>query len=403
MTANPEDYGDPKPSDLDDVPPQNRGDLLEEHAYRIRKQLSKIIKPKQPALVNPDTQQQVEKVDVRTSWMALLLERIRPGEYRVLRQDGFRGIAYTHGDDTRYDSLQIGEYVSLEQGTIPGTYYITGDARHNELSTLVLYNTEIIGPTNTSKKITVDAVDLETGDSLVAFDGGFRVLQQQFALYEISYSFSVEQTDNYELDGMGSIAIGNNCEEVAQTYLESPRLFTGFRAVQNSGLKIRHSVDDRCNAYLVLDVPKDNYLPTTSLIGDTAWSDVGHIGNSFKVGMDVPRGWLHIGRAFSKVSLAAGNKELKMIFPNNNPVNGSHLAVEGTHADTYGMCVQTKWTRAGGTGVIQAYNCYSQCVQWIVENGLIISGPGIVGPTGNGVYVDCTETPESFYECNSTP
>ena len=401
MTANPEDYGDSKPSDLDDVPPQNRGGLLEEHAYRINKRIeSKLVKPRQPALVNPDLQQQVEKLDVRTSFMAVILSRTRKGEYVVLRQDGKRGTAFTRGDDAIYDALSPGEYVSLENGTIPDTYYITGDARHLELDTLVLYNTEIIGPTNTSKKITVDAVELETGGTLEAFNGGFRVLQDTFALYEISYSFSVEQTDNYEADGLASITIGNDCGSDS-VYLEAPRPFTGFRADQNSGLKVRHSVDDRCNAYLAIDVQKDNYVPTTTLLGDTVWSDVGHIGNSLKVGMDVPRGWLHIGRAFSKVSLAAGNKELKVIFPNNSPVNGSHLFAEGIGTHPFGECVQLRWTKAGGNGVIQAYNCYSQCVQWVVENGLIISGPGITSPSGSGVYVDCTETPESIYDCET--
>lgn len=400
MTVNPNDYGDPKPSDLDDVAPVNRGDLLEEHAYRITRPIGKrIVKPRDDVKVDPETEVQLQKLPARTSFMALILERLGVGEYRVLRQDGKRGIAYTHGDDTRYDALSIGEYVSLENGTIPNTYYITGDARHNELPTLTLYNSQDIGPTDTNKKINLDSIELQTGESLLAIDGGFLVFQDTYALYEINYSFTLEQQDiQGSVDGT-SLSIGTVCPMPFLPEAKNTRDYNQIKLDRDSGFYVKESKDAVCTAFVSLAIPRNNYIPQSNFVlgvQSVSWSDGPTIGNKLTIGADVPKGWLKIQNSGeSYVQLSHGKQKLKFSFPNNVPVAGSHLFASGVS----GECVQSRWTRAGGTGMIQAYNCYNECSTWIVADGLIISGPGISAATGTELP-NCQETPTSYYECD---
>lgn len=384
---------------MDDVAPVNRGDLLEEHAYRITRPVGKrVVKPRDDVKVDPETEEQLKKLPARTSFMALILERTGVGEYLVLRQDGKRGTAYTHGDDTRYDALSIGEYVSLENGTIPNTYYITGDARHIELPTLTLYNSQDIGPTDTNKKINLDTVELQTGESLLALDGGFVVFQDTYALYEINYSFTLEQQDIAgSVDG-SSISLGTICTVPALPEAKNIRDYNKIKLERDSGFFVQESKDEPCTAFISLAIPKNNYMPRSShVLGVSAvsWTDAPTLGNKLTVGLDVPKGWLKIqnsGDAY--VQLSHGTEKLKFSFPNNKPVAGSHLFASGVA----GECVQSRWSRAGGTGVIQAYNCYNECSTWIVADGLIISGPGISAAVGTE-YPNCQETPPNYYEC----
>lgn len=398
MTATPKDYGDPKPSDLDDVPPINRGDLLEEHSYRVSQiGKGKDVKPRLPAQVNPDTGQQLQKLPRRTSHMAVIVRREAFNRFLVLRQDGRRGIATTRGDDQQYDGLSVGEYVSIEAAEIPDTYYITGCTRNKELDSLVLYNGIEIGPTNTQRQIFFDTVELKTGSRIETFAGGFRVLKDRFALYEISYSVTVE-AEQQSIETSGEVVVSNNCPPIQTHELERPRSFNEISFERESGFRVDETSQERCKAFVSLNVPREDYLPRTSIFNSVEWTDHPYVANSMTVGTQVPQGWLHLTNINNRtVSLAAGNRTNQIMFPNNIPVVGSHLFISGL----LGEAIQLRWTKSGGgTGRIQAYDCYGACATWIVQDGLVVSGPGIT-PAVQLETPNKIITPISTYYCDT--
>lgn len=401
MTVNPSDYGDPKPSDLDDVPPINRGDLLEEHAYRVSQAgKGETVRPRFPATVNPDAEVEPKKLPPRHSYTAVILERLQRGQYRVFRQDGFVGIAYARGDDTQYDALQVGEYVVLEKSNLPDIYYIIGSQRLNELSTLCLYNTQEIGPTNTERQIFLDAIDLKTGSEIDHFAGGFMALKDQWALYEINYSFSIEQTDDTNNNNVSSISVGEECNiERNLVPLDNPRVFTGLRFDNRSGIRVRQSADDSCNAIVRLEVHAEGMMPQSNVDGTVRWTEGPELGHKLTVGTE-GNGWIFIRNAPGELGITSGYRKLRTVYPNNAAFKGAFLRVKSYEPHPDGLeCVQFEWVKTGGTGVIQAYNCYNQCVQWIVENGLIISGPGITAQVPTVGAVECTVRNSKTYDC----
>jgi hypothetical protein len=166
-----------------------------------------------------------------------------------------------------------------------------------------------------------------------------------------------------------------------------------------------------CNALITLGVSAANYGISTDDNKNVIWSDSPTYGNSVKVGVNVPQGWIKIhSSGIPYIWLGHGKRPLKLKFPNNDPQLGSHMYVSGINktpfdnAGGYGFCVQTEWTKPGGDGVIGLYICdptycsHTKYLEWQLDKGLVLSGPGVKPYTTNEP-VSCDGTSRNTWSC----
>lgn len=412
------DYGDPYPSDIGDVAPINPTTGFAETNYKLNSQgIVQGAQPKMrrsPTQENPDLGHRDIQKPGRIVFTGIIVSKTpNRNAWIILRQDGKRGIAYIRGADGVYDNLRPGEHVSMCQGPLGSNQWlITGSPRRDELATISIYNSEEQGPSNTLIRVALDEIEKQTGEVgiFTKLAGGIKVNKHEWGLYEIHWKVTVVCVNPDEAD---VLTVARECLPLTggpKTEVGADRIVVDRRA----GLDLYSRVDgdeneSTRNAIITIQVPPPYYSvqtpadvfenPAANTQDPPLWTNGVILGHSIEVGRQVPQGWVKIvSNGGGYAWLGHGNAKIKMRLPDTFPFVGSHLVVSGES----GECVQTKWTNPGGNGYITIYCCYDDTLigRWKVEDGLIISGPGII-PTSSqdGVPVTCNHVPRKIWSC----
>jgi hypothetical protein len=388
--ARPLDWGDPKPSDLDDSAPINPTAGFEEIDYEVGAvNRGSGVRPKNPRKDTPDLQQAFVKSVKRTNFAGLITEVDSTKRfYSVLRQDGFLGPAETMSDDRYYQAHEVGDVVSVSQSEAPDTYYFSGQSKPLEYSSISAYSTQPYGPFNTEMELFFGETTEVTGIDLELGGGYIRVLRDLYGLYEIHYSAIFQCTDPDQSHTDSAIEVVNECPEQSNSLgILSNRI--NF----DRGVGLLVAQDGECATDVTIKVGETDYAPYSPAGGGIIkWSNEPRIASAIKVGTMVGQGWVKIEcNGAGKLWLGHGSQELKLLFPSNAPSLASHLYASGI----YGTAVKLKWTETPGCGTMTEYGGKA----WVVKNGLVISGPGIEPCTENEQFLPA-EPERKDWECS---
>lgn len=405
---NPKDYGDPYPSDIGDVPPINPTTGFSETNFKLNTAsiTGKSAKMRRsPTQENPDLGHRDIQKPPRTTYTGIIVAKTPDrNAWVVLRQDGKRIVAYIRAADGVYDNLRPGEHVTLGVGQLgKNQWLITGSPRRDELSTITVYNTEEQGPSNTLIRVNLDAIEKQTGETTIfnQVAGGVEVNKREWGLFEIHWKVTTVcvNPDDFK----APVRVEAKCDLSEPTKYS---LITSESIIFNrdSGFNLSRFVEDdgTIKAMISMAVRSPYMMPFSDEgDGNITWTNAPIVGHSIEAGRKVPQGWVKItSNGGGYIWLGHGNAKLKMRFPDTFPFTGSHLVVSGES----GECVQTKWSNPGGNGYITIYCCYDGELigRWKVEDGLIVSGPGII-PTSSqdGVPVTCNVVPSQIWSCTS--
>jgi hypothetical protein len=404
MTVRPLDWGDPYPSDIGDVPPGNPTDGFIERDYRIRQRSVRGIPARPDASASPDMRTERERPEPRPVFMGIVVRREERNTYTVLRQDGRRMLGYTRGDSDEYDALSPGETVSMIADQRPGIWLIEGSERRKEMASLRLANASDI-ETEMETIIPLVALINETGADDEGINpvvrmggGGVRVLKEFNGQYEISVSVNVEYIDP-EADLVGNqIRFRAACiaEPTGTPADLTAGVFTFDRSV---GFSLGWDAGN-CDAKLTMRISETDYMMySPSGGGRVVWTNNPKIAGCLEVGTNAAIGWLKLvaGTGGSYTWLGNGNGRLKIRFPDRAGENHSHFYVSGVEGDA----VKLKFTKPGGTGKICMYDDYGSLKEWVVDKGIIISGPCIESAPSTGDPVVANDTPRQDWECSA--
>lgn len=396
--SRPGDWGDPSPSDLDDVAPSNPTSGFQERDYTVNfDDKSKDVSGQLPRRATPNLQQPNVEKDKRLNFVGIILsEGDGKGVYNVLRQDGFTGIGLLHGDDQRYAKYRPGDHVDMSASQIPNQWLIAGHPRNTEYSSIDVYNGEVVGPTNTIKDIEFNMIDTLTGDDLVLDDGEVKILRDAGGLYEIHYTVILAMSTPEDLTSKdATVKVGHNCdsditESVSKIVFDRK---VGFRAKTDS---------EGCSTLITLQAGETDYLlQQPSGGGKVVWTNEPWVNSALRVGTGVPQGWVKIVcTAAGELWLGHGLKNQKLLFPDNDPEAVSHLYVSGLSADK--KAVKLKWAPTPGCGKIEFTDYYGVKKTWIVERGMIMSGPDI-NKCAEYDPVVINEPKRKIWECDNDP
>lgn len=405
----PLDYGDQNPSDIGDVPPVSRiGGFSESEFSVVNPSKTVSTRARPPRQANPNAQE-AKKTDLhlQDAYTGVLIQRVDAETWIVLRQDGFRVTAKTSGDYNVYQEYKIGETCSLTRGpgasnsTSGQSWFMSADSKNKELSSMQVTNT---GDISFKATTTVDMARIITqSGSLIESDGsGLVVKADKAGLYQIHYKITALCTDpdddSADIEKF-RVQVSAGCFGV---FSGTSKILTPARIDfrRNVGFRVG---DDAINgvAQVTLNISESEYAPQSPLGGDDViWTDEPHYGNSLVVGSKVSQGWIKIRcTGESHLWLGHGDKSLKLRFPNKDPVFAGHLVANGLGG---AGCTQLKWSKAGGKGEMAIVCSYCSLDKtWKVEDGLVISGPGIEAPSqSDGEQAVCTETTRGVWSCS---
>lgn len=386
----PKDFGDPHPSDIGDVPPVDPTDNFEEVDYAIaaieafKNKLNAfpdVTKPKSREL--PD-----HKRDTFSGVITALGPKDKlPRTVIVLCQNLKRVTAVAAGHEDIYSDLRIGDSVHVTAGELANTWILTGSPRTDELPLIALRTQGGIG--NNVIPIIFDIVDYQTGDPTILVSGGAGTViggtKDQEFLIQILCEVTVECLDPSTAVPSATAQASCLVSNVTAAALPVKYPFKNLRFDKNLGFKVYPSNIDQTAEVTISGENSFYMLYQPSGGGVAVWTNWPVIASALSVGLSDPQAWLILeNNAGVHVWLGTGNQNLKYVFPDNAPNVGSHLMIEAVQ----GEGVKLKHSAVGGRGTMSVYNCYSQCVQFRVEDGLIVSGPGISVPSaGDGTNV----------------
>lgn len=424
MAGRPQDYGDPFPSDIGDIPPASPVSGFGETNFRLsdtNRVTARAGKMRElPGQAEPDLGVRKDEKPPRITYTGLVIKQgFAPGEWEVLRQDGKRGIAYIRASDGVYDQLRPGEHVTMCLGQLgKNQWLITGAPRRNELSTIEITNSLEQGPSNTLIRINMDELVSETSmaDGFSQLGGGFRADKAKVGLYAIHWSVTAVCVNPDPFTT--SVVAEGKCEQLSELTTKRDKV-VGESTIYNrdSGLFLSRYVeaDGAVKAMVSLKVRTPYLMPTSGVPSDpdvsddvnegVTWTDSPILGGNLTVGKTAPQGWLKITNvAGSYLWLGHGNTKSKIRFPNSQAVVGSHLVVSGTHEDAYEQCVQLKWSSRGLTGVFTVYDCDCLPTYLSVRDGLIVGVTGsrlhdTLSNIATNVPVNCQDNTPRIWSC----
>lgn len=401
MTVRPRDYGDSNPSDIGDVPPLRRASGFTEADYQIENaaNANRGFRMRYGLKANRATDTQQQANPVRDGFNAIIVKRISNNKYKVLRQDGRTLEAQTYEDESKYDGLREGDLCVLQRGSGPNVWYIQCNTKNKQLSAWTVTNSDVINKDETGNiDLNLVVADIgkfveDDGVGLIVTDG------PNLAVYHVSWSVNAEcvnPTDpDDDPDSRTSIWVDASCQpEPGKQSGTVPAKAISFR--RNVGFLMGWESTQE-EAIITLNVGETDYVPQSPAGGgDVVWTNEPQISGAIKVGTQEPQGWVKIvSNGGGEVWLGHGSQTAKIKFPNNNPSESSHLVIGGKSGD----CVQLKWTKQPGRGDM-IVNC-SYCdldLKWKVEDGLIISGPGI-SPQSPSEAAVCTPNQRKTWNC----
>jgi hypothetical protein len=162
--ANPADFGDPFPSDTGDVSPVDPTAAFAERDFRLKRPEARAVKARPPVRSTPDLRIEPPRKDTRTTFQGRVVKRESDGKWVIIRQDGFRGVGVVQYDDQFYDTLKIGDQVTLISGQVPGVWHIVSRSFPKEMSSIRLTNNATVQTSNAEKTIKFDELIEMTGD-----------------------------------------------------------------------------------------------------------------------------------------------------------------------------------------------------------------------------------------------
>jgi hypothetical protein len=393
--AAPRDYGDRLPSDLDDVAPGDPTAGFAEVDYDSQSIKPKGFKARGPRSANPNLGVEEKKFPPRYAYTGLIVKQVKRDVYKVIRQDGLYGTAYTRDDDGVYDAYAAGAYVTMIAGPIKDQWLIVGAPKNLVQSFMLCTNSERIGPVNNQTRIVFDTLVSQRGEAIRLNPGGrtFAARHDTIGMYRVSLKAIVRCIKSkkagatFKANSDCSSAFANGDEATVNDE------FDRFKVDRNVGLQVQK---DGCSAVVGFQVPESEYVFQTNTGGGSPiWTDSLVVANYVEAGSKVPQGWLKArcsGAPF--LWLGHGDAGLKLRFPNNAPSVGRHLVAQAVN----GECVQLKWSAIGGNGYIRAY--YDGDIrEWVIEDGLVISGPDITPPAANS-QVFCNSTTRKIWTCS---
>lgn len=401
MTVRPRDYGDRNPSDIGDVPPFARVSGFAEADYQIQsgQAASRGFKMRYGARTNRATDAQQKPNPVRDGFNAVIVKRVSNNRYKVLRQDGRTLIAQTYEDESKYDGLREGDLCVLQRGSGPDVWYIQQNTKNKELSAYAVSNNSVI---LIDEDIILQLNELETdiGKFVINTGTGLKIQDgPNLAVYHVSWSVNAEcinpDDPDADPDYRTPIWVDATCQpQVARQTGAVPAKSISFR--RNVGFIMGWEPVTE-EAIVSLNVGETDYMPMSPAGGgDVVWTNEPWISGSLKVGTQESQGWIKIvSNGGGEVWLGHGAKTQKIKFPNNDPQDSSHLIIGGKSGD----CIQLKWTKQPGRGDM-VVNC-SYCdldLKWKVEDGLIISGPGI-NPQSPSEAAICQPNQRRVWNC----
>lgn len=438
----PKDYGDQYPSDSGDTPPVDPTEGFSEYDYTIESPEDKEIETDLPSDIAPDpgVEQQYEP-PVRT-YFAVILKLIDPREpeyllnaseiqYWCLRQDGKRVAAYVPLIDT-YERYDIGDDVLIRMdsehpwdGDGVQHWIIISKAEPLELpvmdvtlssDTRCLKSAFIIPFDTIHEKTAEDEVFGDPFELILRGPGRVVVGKSHEALYHIEFSVALQNCDP---SGKEVVDLEIKCGSFAYGALKARTTTLMFN--RQNGFRLFQDPDDECKYGVMLKSSCENSILNQQKTGGPAhWTDSPKLAGSISVATKGV-GYVKIGTDKGYVWLTHGGGQLKFKFPPGAPpaTPAFLVAVAAT-----GECVQTDWMHVGGTGKIKAKGCehsgYTYCYidsqycaipeypcqEWVVCNGLVVSGPGIKDNYGGSpcsTKATGAASCPSDYECKDDP
>jgi hypothetical protein len=430
--ARPRDYGEKFPGDSDDVDPVDPTDGRVEIDYDIGSgafdTLEQPMVEVDPLVPDADIEPvQLTTPDAVTGTILAWANDKNdfPRLYWVTEQSGGLGVARTENNREGAD-YRPGDSVTMVEGTEENTYLITATQRPDELSGIDLAFTSVAGKKLESSgpfKVEFDTVleefpvdntwgryqDLTLGvdaDVIVGDDG----------VFDIFFNVTVEHADPDATSVGSRMALGTGCVPANGVNTENASVYkllfdrsAGFKLELNEA-DCTHSLTFSASPDMMLNV-YDDYNS-----GRPVWTDSPRIGKSFQIGTQDAQAWVKIGPGYSHAWIGAGRQSSKMMYrlPPKEPTSScDYLVVDAytppqltgylddlgvPHLTQAGHLVELGWRQPGGTGIVKgAYQIdeYTiggyqvpifEAVEYVVENGLIISGycisPTVCNKTG---------------------
>ena len=428
----PKDYGDQKPSDLDDVTPADPTDGFSELDYTLSGPDAKKFKTRDNSTEAPGRPDQEQHV-LRTDWTGIILgwanaRGDQPRRYWVLRQDGKLGTGRTLQQLERYHDYRPGDDVGLIEDNVPNEFVIVGSPKPLELPQMYLqYNAD--GERAGGNVPFVIPFDTEVANYPIDNSfGGFgeiehpapgSILVTQQALYDIHAVVVLEHDESLESHFPFWFEVECPPNPTNDVNDDSPIRVSKLSFSKQQAFKLKFD-PAKCVLFLEIKAPLIDSLLNQQTEGGAFWTQDIKLGGNLSLGTQVGQGWLK----FHNVWLSAepgGNA--KILLPSSIPEEGcSYLIAKGITPED--NCVQLGWQDPGGNGVLKTlefngspvldpgdnyalwYGGYYQPLKecsYIVEHGLIISDscgnisppecnfPAICDDTTGGIYDPCGE------------
>jgi len=382
----PKDFGDPHPSDIGDVPPINPTENFDEVDYSIQSIGKTVPRTRRnPQLVKPSGEKIPDIIRDTFSGIITVLgdKTILPRHFTVLTQNMRRVEAIAGGHEDFYSDLRIGDSVVITRGELPDTWILSGSPRNDELPTIILRTTGASG--NNVIAVPFTLLESQTGDDTILLQNGNGikiggVAGQEFQI-QVLLDITIECTNSNAQAGPPPVTAQAACldSNVFGPSLSLKYPFKSIRFDKALGFKVFQPSPEL--AEVTISGKNTFYSLYQPGGGGTAvWTNWPIIANALTVGAMAPQAWLILqNSAGIHVWLGTGNKNLKYVFPDNEPKTGSHLILEAVQ----GEGVKLKHSAIGGKGTMSVYGCDYTCKEFKVEDGLIISGPGISAPSSS--------------------
>lgn len=234
----PIDFGDQYPSDIGDLPPPSKLVGLEERSFNIQPTPDPLsVRPGELRREGPDLLQSPVAPPSRSTYTAVLVQKITDGQYWALRQDGKRGIVeYIGPTNSIYEGLEVGMHVAIIESQVPGVWHVISGLKRREMYAIRLTNSSEL-ETNSESLVPIGTTVLRTGDGPNDKNDEFSVrgsalyitpLGGEEAVYEISLNINVEYVDETSNSASGMV-IETGCTLETEDLYQSDILNQGRR------------------------------------------------------------------------------------------------------------------------------------------------------------------------------
>ena len=359
--VRPQDWGDQKPSDLDDTPPVSPTVERTEHSYSIDPPRPESQPTDRTKDFSPDPNIANIPEQPRRVYTGIVVKHVNskddfPRKYWILREDGATGYARLLKQDL-YTDILIGNEVNIVQAPEEDGWVITGNSRPFELPQMML---ELVTTTFASETTLIpltikeaypidDTFGVDTFETIKLLAPGVIEVTKD-AVFDIHYCVDVENAfPDVPIYDLG-IAVTCPDNYLTQQSEEEPCVkLPLIEFNKQNGFDLRTD-ESKCSAFISLKSDcQDSILNQQGAYPgeDAFWTQSPYIGGHLTIGTKTD-GWLRWGS--KNGSAIKGRGSLKTMLPPAPPTTScDFLVADGKGED----CVSLGWRQPGGTGVIQ--------------------------------------------------